>query len=108
MNYYLVHVYYDFGLSIYNPINNTYQPNLNGTIYLPLNLRQYIKLTQNITNNNIGQFSKLFIINNEIINIFFYENIIKLVNKENFIINNNNNVYYLPQYYIILNIETLL
>ncbi len=108
MNYYNVHVYYELGINIYNPINNIHQTNFNGTLFLPLNQEQFIKFTQNITNNNIGNFSKLFIISNEIINIFFYQNLLKLINKDNYIINNNYNIYYLPQYHIIINIEMLI
>ena len=108
MSYYLVHIYYEYGLSLYNPINNLHQTNFNGTMYLPLNLEQFTKLTYNITNNNIGHFSKLFIINNELVNILFYQNVLKLINKNNYIINNNYTVYYLPQYYIIENIELLI
>jgi hypothetical protein len=79
MSYYLVHIYYNFVSSIYNPINNIYQTNFDGTLYLPLNYYQYIKLTQNIINNNIGHFSTIFIINTEIINIFCYQNLLKFI-----------------------------
>ena len=105
MSFYLINLYYEYGQNLFNPINNTNQINFNGTIYLPLNTIQINNLNMNITHNNIGNFSKLIILNTEIINIFAYQNILKLVNKDNYIINNNYNIYYLPQYYIILNLE---
>ncbi len=49
------------------------------TLTVPLNYYQYIKLTQNIINNNIGHFSTIFIINTEIINIFCYQNLLKFI-----------------------------
>lgn len=104
MNNYVVNIYYEFPHNIYNPITNTYQNNLNGTIYLPLTYAQTTKLSNIITNNNIGHFSKLFIINTQ--NVFQnqYENVIKLINKDNYILNNQ----ILPMYYIIQCFEILL
>ncbi len=108
MSFYLVHLYYEFGQSLYNPINNINQTNFNGTLYLPLNINQLNNLNLNIIHNNIGIFSKLIMLNTEMINILTYQNLLILVNKDNYILNNNYNLYYLPQYYAILNLELLI
>jgi len=104
MNFYIINLYYELNQSIYNPINNTYESSSNGVIYLPLNYNEFIKLNNLINYNNIGIFSKLIILNYQLIDYLFYENMLKLVQKENYVINN----IYIPMYYIISNIELLL
>jgi hypothetical protein len=104
MSYHIVNIYYEFNHYILNPITNTNQSNFNGMIYLPLNYQQLNKLSNLITNNNIGNFSKLFIVNVQ--NVFKndFDTFIQFINKDNFVFNNE----ILPMYYIIQSFEMII
>lgn len=104
MSYYIINIYYEFNHNILNPIININQNNFSGMIYLPLNYQQLTKLTNSIRINQIGNFSKLFIVN--IQNIFKneYDTFIKFINKDNYVFNNQ----ILPMYYIIQSFEMII
>ena len=104
MNYYIVNLYFETKQPLYNPISAE-SNKFSGTIFVPLTPEQYQKFITYINLNNFStNFERLIVLNTEQASLFFYQFAIRLINKNNYIINNQ----CLPMYYIIQFIETII
>jgi hypothetical protein len=104
MSYYIVNLYLETKETLYNPISGEYNKYI-GSIFIPLSYEQMQKLNIYINLNNfVNNFDRMLILNVEQVNMFFYQYILKLVNKNNHIFNNQ----FMPLYHIIQFIETII
>lgn len=104
MNYYKTHLYFEIKNTLYDPIQSQLIK-FSGTLYLPLLHSQLQKLILHINQNNFTHtFEKLIILNTDQINSQYYNLLVSLIDKNNYVANNQ----YLPLFYIIQYIENII